>query len=986
MITVTMIINLSLKSIYFQMTEDGTTLPPLEGSLQAFNLDPPKLAEYVSSSVTDQQLSPNGMYPGNHSSPGVGEELLAGMENNNIGGSMGYNPLSLSPDLHLQNYQQDQKQLMGSGYYDNHYSNIYSQQLQDLEPARDLYKNSIAEKAGYVDMLNSSSEGIVIKKEKMDFDGHYGGMLQSEISPDMQYPPNTCVADWNYYPSTNSTAPSYMQPMHSYPQNMHYQTSNMPNNMNHTPQNFGFSNLDLHNQAKKITAGILESNWSTENLYKSQVYNSMANETMVSGVARKRKQQPNNDSGPSRVRKRKTSNSNLGGHSKTVASILLSEQNQPVYIGKGKPQNGKIDPSLLDSTARDEFVTTLMNNLRTTVQFESFCLSFPRNEKEEFAFKHKVCVTANLVSSVDEMGIRSAAFPEIYTRLAEKNVLTFKQALSKAEKKADKKTENENQIKSALHCTAEMVEEQMPHSMLWATRLNSELLTANWEGQFVATVNPMDATLYFNIFQFSPAFSSEGIKSLHQARMTKDLAQDIFDNMQVFEVSRQVRLDIDLHSVRQIYLHAPNGDENEAVLVLEFEKDPEFYQRWLHTSAEDKNKWQKRSNFFSEKPAGVKQYLYLGGLLSELNELVALIFASIPNLKDIYQIGLYSEFKTPDDLNDLFQNDSTVRPAVSSSTDIKIRKRRNSEQKLRNSNVPFQKLRQEVVETLVHFKIIDSYELETYFGLDSITPEMCNESLDISFDDGISECFKDYVNFKCESARELTQILDMPVMARQFGFTESDYHSDRLGDQDIDLMTIAELIRTKCSDTVYYSFCRKEVGQLGHDRHCSKCHQCTTWKYWHCRSCNKCSEGSRICQYCGHSCDDPSKVVIKPLSVYKSELEKGSVSLDNIKPEWSKSLNQCETDLVKWSPPDVVKTATDNGSLEYNTHNAMKDQLGLLDPVGFMFGQTAASRKHRRNRVRSKIPKVELDGSGLVQPDTSAEAGSNETKTSCNIQ
>ena len=966
------------------MTEDGTTLPLLEGSLQVFNLDPPNLSEYLSTSVTDQQLSPNGMYPGNHSNPVVGGDLIAGMDNN-IGGGMGCDPLLLSPDLNLQHYSQDQKTLMGSGYYDNRYSNtMYSQPLQNLEPGRDLFKNGLGEKTGYVDMLNGSTDGTMIKKEKVDFDGNYGGMLQSESANDMPYPPNTCVSDWNYYHNTNTSPSSYMQPMHSYPQNMHYQTSSMPNNLNHSHPNFGFSNLDLHNQAKKITQGILETSWSSENLYKSQVYSNMANESIASGMVRKRKQQPSNDSGPSRVRKRKTSSSNLGGHSKTVASILLSEQNQPVYIGKGKAQNGDVDANLLDSTARDEFVTLLMNNLRTTVQFESFCLSFPRNEKEESAFKHKVAITANLVSCVDDKAIRSAVFPEIHTRIAEKNVLAFKQALSKTEKKTEIKSEIENPRKTVLNCTAEMVEEQMPHSMLWAIHLNSEILTANWEGQFVASVNPIDATLYCSMFQFSPAVSSEGVKSLHQARMTKELAQDLIQNMQQFEVSRQLRLDVDLQSVKQMYLHAPSGDENEAVFVLEFEREPEFYQRWLHTSAEDKNKWQKRSSFFSEKstPIGARQYLYLGGLLSELNELVALMFATIPSLKDTYQMGLYSEFRKPTNLDELFQNDATARPAVSSSTDIKIRKPRNSPQNLRNSNVPFQKLRQEVIEILVHFRILDSYELETYFGLNSITQEMCNESLDISFDDDISECFKDYINYKCESARELTQFLEMPVMARKFGFAESDYHLERLGDQDIDSMTIAELTRTKCSDTVYYSFCRKEVGQLGHDRHCSKCHQCTTWKYWHCKICNKCSEGSRICQYCGHSCDNPEKVVIKPLSVYKTELEQGAVSMDNIKPDWSKSLTQSENDIVKWSPPDINQANTDNGSLEYNTHNAMRDQLGLLDPVGFMFGQTAASRKHRRSKVHRQISKPELDGRGLVQPDTSGEAA----KTSCNIQ
>ena len=936
----------------------------MDGNLQVFSLDQPKLTDLISSTVTDSQLSPNGLYPSNHSSPGAPGDIVAGMDN--VG--MSYSHLSVPPDMTLQHLRSEQKTLVGSSYYDSRYpDNFFGQPAHNVDLIGDMFKTG--DKSGYVDMLNSS-DGIVIKKEKMDFDDQYGGML---LSPDMPYPPNTCVADWNYYNQVSNTPPSFVSPNHSYTHSMHYQTTNIPNNLNHGHPEYGLSNLDLHNQAKKITQNIIDTNWSAENLYKSPVYSNMAAESVSSGILRKRKPntQSGNGSGPTRSRRRKTSN--LGGHSKTVASILLSEQNQPVFIGKETKQNGTLDASVLDSSARDEFVTSLMNNLRTTVQFESFCLSFPRMEQTENAFKHKVAVTANLVSAADSNRICSKAFPEIHTQAAEKIVVAFKQALSKT----DKKKGIEKSTSSVVECSAEMVEEQMPHSMLWVVRLNSDFLTANWEGQFVATINPVDCKLCFSIFQFSPVFSPAGVKSLNETMMSKELAQDITDNMQQFEVSRQLRLDVDLKNVRQIYLHAPNGDENEAVLILEFKTEPEFYQRWLHTSAEDKNKWQKRSSFLSgqSSPQDSGYCLYLGGLMSELNELVALIFASIPNVKEMYQEGLQYEFVRQSSDNSA-QNEPFIRSTVSSSTDI--RKSKHSGKKLRKSGVPLQKLRQEIVEILVHFQILDSYELENYFGLDSITQEMCNDSLGIELDDDISLCFRDYVNYRCESVRELTQILEMPVRARSSGFMESDYHPEKLGTRDIDMMTVAELIRTKCSDTVYYSFCRKEVGQLGHDRHCLHCHQCTTWKYWHCTACDKCSEGSRICQYCGHSCDMPEKCVIKPLSVYKSELETDTVSYDNVKSEWTKSLAQSDSDVVKWAPLGGDSLAINEGMMEYNTHNAMRDQLGLLNPVGFMFGQPSAARKHRRNKVRRQVSRPESEVGGPVH---TTQSGSG-----CNLQ
>ena len=923
------------------MAEDGSTLPPMQG----FNLMPSKLGDLVPASIDDPQLSPNGLYPshGHQRSPvGNGGDLIAGLDSSV--GALSYTGthLSQATDLNLQHYRQEQKSMMGTGFYDNCYpDNMYNQPVHSMEPVGEMYKSG--DKSGYIDMLNSGE--MVIKKEKLDYDNQYG--IMSSESTDMPYPPNTCVSDWNYYNPTNTTSPSYMTPMHGYTHNLSYSTNIVPNH--HMHPDYGFSNHDLHNQAKKITQNILESNWSSETLYKSPVYNNMAADSISSGMVRKRKQPSGNSSGAPRGRKRKTPN--ITGHSKTVASILLSEQNQPVHIGK--TQNGVVDPNILNSSARDEFVTSLMNNLRTTVQFESFCLSFPRSEKKESAFQRKVALTANLVSSIDGITVCSNIFPENLARIAEKYIVSFKQALAKMEKM---KEEN----KMVVNASAEVVEEQMPHSMLWVVRLNSDILTANWEGQFVATVNPLDCTLCFSLFQFTPDFSSDGIKSLHQAKLSKDLAKDIIDNMQQFEVSRQLRFDIKLNTVAQIYLYSANGEENEGVLILEFSEEPIFYQRWLRTSAEDKNKWRTRSNFFTKESVQPVFYVYFGGLLSELNELIALIFASIPDLKDKYEQGLQNEFiRQTQYLNTKSNSDNSNGSAVSSSTDVKKSSRKS--RSLRKSTVSTEKLRQDIVGILVHFKILDSYELEKYFGLNSITHEMCNDSLQIDLDTEMSLCFRDYINFRCESVKELAQILEMQVRARASGFFESDYHPEKLGDRDIDSMTVAELIRTKCSDTVYYSFCHKEIGQLGHDQHCSRCHQCNTWRFWHCSVCDKCTNGGRICQFCGHHCDNRDQCIIKPLSVYKTELENGSVSVENIKLEWTTSLTQSDTDIVKWPAPKFENVKTDEELFEYNTHNAMMDELGLLNPVGFMFGQPTASRKHRRNKTQRQISKSDVD-------------------------
>ncbi|KAH3846156.1 hypothetical protein DPMN_088453 [Dreissena polymorpha] len=74
--------------------------------------------------------------------------------------------------------------------------------------------------------------------------------------------------------------------------------------------------------------------------------------------------------------------------------------------------------------------------------------------------------------------------------------------------------------------------------------------------------------------------------------------------MEQFEVSRQLRCDVNLTKVKQLYLYRPSAVSDIGCLVLETTEKPTFFQKWLHTSAEDKNKWHKRKDFFSKyKPS-----------------------------------------------------------------------------------------------------------------------------------------------------------------------------------------------------------------------------------------------------------------------------------------------------------------------------------------------------------------------------------------------
>lgn len=928
----------------FQMAEGGS--PPLRdpGGLHVYNMNGSshKMAELVlgdppgshSSSLNCQDRPNMDHFPENNIYP-----TEASMHST----AHSSNYLMIEPLTYPEPGMYEELKRAGQTLQPLHYcNNMESTQMFDS------YKNDSVNTnmQGFTDMLGNSESVMNIKREKVDYSEAIG-LSNSANSSDIPYPPNSCLPDWNFYHSVsgNGHFPNQGNISGSFgyqgQQNQQSYSNNMMFNNTQSLDPAFQSNDDIHYQSQKITQSILSSEWGPETLYKSHLYSNLA----MDSTNRKRRNE--SEKSKSSKSKRKKSSSDLGGHSKTVASILLSE----TATSSSSVPRASTSEDILDSSARNSLVSTLMDNIRSTVQFESFCLSFPRSDTKENGFRHKVRTTLNLAQNLETLVIRSEPFPPNFVMGASKVITNFKNALKNTNSTTQPTCDNEIDCGDNISLSMDQVEEHLPHSMVWVVKLGERILSANWEGQFVVGINPVQKVLSVCIFQFHPNFTAEGKKCLKQSKLTKELADDIKQNMEQFEVSRQLRCDVNLKKVSQMYMYRANGEKDEGCLILELTENPQFYQRWLHTSAEDKNKWRQRKSFFTKADIMENEVLCIGGLVSELNELVAFILASDIDFEALYEKGVNSPFLPSS--KTVPQSNNEMNNTCERKVDINVTHRRQSKNKrvFRKLGSNLNKLRKEIVEVLMHHNIIEQESVEKILANVPARGDKdggTEVSLGITLDETCG-CFQDYINYSCDSATDLNTILNTELCPRGSGFYENDFDLSKVPDENIDKLTIGQLISCKCSEVVYYSFCKKEVGQLGYDRHCSKCHVCRTIKFWHCETCGQCTESRSVCIYCGHLRNDQSRCVVKPYSVFKSQVSSAQVvSVDDIKQEWITSMRLPDDDILTLHPQDVDTNCTD--IVEYNSHNAMVDQLGLLNPVGFLLGQpnVGAARKYRR--------------------------------------
>ncbi|KAL4237222.1 hypothetical protein ACF0H5_001940 [Mactra antiquata] len=961
------------------MAEGGSSPLRDPGGLHMYNINggTHKLAELIPQpsmgvGLSNPSVNDLGLFSDNMSSA---YQTDTGLQNNSY---IQVEPLKYNDQIGMFDEMKRQPtQMHSQAYFTNldnlNNPNMYEQGSENSFAGNsDLYKASSGNLGGYIEMLGNSDSLMNIKQEKPDYNDHIN-LPTNNHSPETSYATNTCVGDWNYYnavPNTNNY--HEVHPPNAGNYSMFNIQSSVPS-FNPPPSYSGTnmqstlpSNVDIHNQSKKITQSILGLDWNQENLYKSRLYSNIE----VENTTRKRKNENTGQRGGKSRRKR---SNELGSHSKTVASILMSDDKSSVFK---KDDSASKSPVLnvLDSAERNSLVTKLMDNLRTTVQFESFCLSFPRTKKKENAFRRKVLATANLVQSIPAIDVRSGTFPVNYLMGATKLLANFNMALKKTGTKNASSSDDGNECNTEnKNASVSQVEENLPHSIFWVLKIGDHLISANWEGQFVMAMNPVLEVLTVSIFQFQPNFTMEGITCLQQCKLSKDLAKDILENMEMFEVSRQLRCDINLKKVVQLYLYKPYDEQNEGCLIIEVSEKPQYYQRWLHTSAIDKNKWQERNSFLSKASDSSSNYtISIGGLVSELNEVVALMLANNEELKEIYEVGKDKSFEIVPS-NGFTAEGDKLKENGDYKTVVSSRSQRHKKciRKL-GSNVI--KLRKEIVEVLKANSITDLSESPSN-NLDVKEEGNVDVSLGLHFNPQVCGCFSDYVNYSCDSASELNSILNQKIQPKHHGYYENDFELEKVPNSNIDELTVGTLMSSKCSDAVYFSFCTKVIGQVGYDHHCSACRKCRTMHYWHCNNCDQCSESVSICVFCGHIRNDQSRSVIKPLSVFRSQLVTGTISEDDIKEQWVYMLNLPDEDVLDLNniPCDV----DDTDSMEYNSSNAMVDQLGLLNPVGFLLGQplTGASRRYRRHKG------VSFEGKSPAKSASQTSTGS-----SCSVQ
>ncbi|KAL3872809.1 hypothetical protein ACJMK2_036009 [Sinanodonta woodiana] len=602
------------------------------------------------------------------------------------------------------------------------------------------------------------------------------------------------------------------------------------------------------------------------------------------------------------------------------------------------------DESVLGSSERQDIVYNLMGSLRTTVQYESFCMSLPRQETKEIGLKQKIYDSFKLLRDVQNDGVKTVELSPGLMKNAKQTMKDFKDVLFSEKKEFGAKLEDTldwSSVKGRYDITSDDIEDQMPHSVCFVVAMNENTLITNREGQFIASVNPVTGTLVINFFCFQATLSDDEIQSIRRQKLTHDVADAIIYNVHCFEVSRQLRVDIDLRKITRWSLHSDKKEEI-GIFMAHLTEMPKMMQKWIHTSAEDRNRWQARENIFARgATSGPSCCVCLGGFLSEIKDLAALIIARKSSLSTILNVSdLTVVSETSSQEKTTADKDESVGE---NSTSASLRSHNNSVR------------REKILDVLLDYNLITKEDAEKtkIYPQDLSDGSKCDTN-NLLGGLHLPPCLNDYINFSCTFVSELEELLSKPLQASSYGIEASDFSIE--GNDvmiDIDNMTAAELIRLSASDSVYFSFCYKEIVQNDHDKHCTRCHKCSTWRTWHCRNCDKCSYGQSIpvCEYCGHlSHDIFGKPVIKPMSIFRDQLTTGPVPIDDVETAWEELLSTDDIFPWKWDLPEDQELGED---VDYSINDAMVDELGLLNPFGFLLGQTekGVSRKHRRQKI-----------------------------------
>ncbi|VDH99452.1 Hypothetical predicted protein [Mytilus galloprovincialis] len=572
---------------------------------------------------------------------------------------------------------------------------------------------------------------------------------------------------------------------------------------------------------------------------------------------------------------------------------------------------------------RQAFVMKIMKAFKCNSLYDSFCFTLPRSKDAMDGYN----MTVNGILSLADQ-CRFGLIESTSVNFPSKESIDFAEGVVEDMRKRYKDLcgEGENSNSDSHHSSEEStnsilekeVDNDLPHNIIFMVSDGIKDIVSTWSGQFQVSTNPVTYIMSLRMFDYKPSFSNN-IRPVFGQKpdLTDDLCKDIVNEMEKFECSRQLRLDVDFRTFETLTFF--KCSENEALLLINVRSPATFCQRLVNSSAIDRNDWQPRDNFLPFEHGCYQDYvLVLGGVVSELSSIAAQITVACPSVKilnkDINEFLLYH---ISVDSSEKYRN---------LETNGRYRKSTNLSVDRRNNII-------DVLETNYLLSKDKCQELRTNITITEMNSRISSECNCLEGTD-FHPCFTDYLNYKCLDVSELEHQLSRRcnISEKMADARLSDYNPDSQN------MSVAEYLASNSNSNFYYSFCNSEIVPNS-TWHCKVCSKCNQENEWHCPKCDKCSKAQPACQHCGYA---GYTYIIKPGSVDES-----------MAPKFDWKINLSTTDVPDWSV--TLDHSTEKAS--FSMDDFMQDEFGLIDPMAFLLGSEARGGGKRQGRRLQKYEK-----------------------------
>ncbi|XP_063427071.1 uncharacterized protein LOC134710618 [Mytilus trossulus] len=572
---------------------------------------------------------------------------------------------------------------------------------------------------------------------------------------------------------------------------------------------------------------------------------------------------------------------------------------------------------------RQAFVMKIMKAFKCNSLYDSFCFTLPRSKDAMDGYN----MTVNGILSLADQ-CRFGLIESTSMNFPSKESIDFAEGVVEDMRKRYKDLcgEGENSNSDSHHSSEEStssilekeVDNDLPHNIIFMVSDGIKDIVSTWSGQFQVSTNPVTYIMSLRMFDYKPSFSNN-IRPVFGQKpdLTDELCKDIVDEMEKFECSRQLRLDVDFRTFESLTFF--KCSENEAMLLINVKSPATFCQRLVNSSAIDRNDWQPRDNFLPFEHGCYQDYvLVLGGVVSEISSIAAQITVACPSVKilnkDINEFLLYH---------------------ISVDSLGKYRNLETNDRRKKSTNLSVDR-RNNIIDVLETNHLLSKDKCEELRTNITITEMNSRISSECNCLDGTDfhPCFTDYLNYRCLDVSELEHQLSRRcnISEKMADARLSDYNPDSQN------MSVAEYLALNSNSNFYYSFCSSEI--VPNDTwHCKVCGKCNQENEWHCPKCDKCSKAQPACQHCGYA---GYTYIIKPGSVDES-----------MAPKYDWKINLSTTDVPDWSV--TLDHSTEKASFDMD--DFMQDEFGLIDPMAFLLGSEARGGGKRQGRRLQKYEK-----------------------------